>query len=349
MTNKKCNRCKVTLPASNFIKKRCGNYMKRCKQCNEKNRGYNRKNIGEFKCTHKGCNMKLSTNAHLQTHIKDVHLKIKNFNCPHVGCEYKATRNYHINIHIKRVHLKIKDVVCTYDGCEYKCVAKHILNQHIKAVHLKIKDVVCTYDGCEYKCSATGTLQTHINIVHLKEKKFKCEICSSKCTSNTNLQSHIKQVHLKIKDFECETCNQKFSLNGDLQRHIKRCTGELTCSAGEYQVMKTLDEMNIEYQYDTSYEVKSNKSWLRWDFIVDTGGELDDPIFIEYDGKQHFEVVKHFGGEKKFIKQQKHDKIKNDYCEENGYLLLRIPYNQYENIHSLVVSFTRANTDWGYE
>ena len=118
--------------------------------------------------------------------------------------------------------------------------------------------------------------------------------------------------------------------------------------------MKTLDEMNIEYQYNTSHVVKTGKSWLRWDFIVDSGGELDDPIFIEYDGKQHFEP-RGFGGiseeraRKNFIKQQKHDKIKNDYCEENGYLLLRIPYNQYENIHSLVVSFTRANTDWGYE
>ena len=89
--------------------------------------------------------------------------------------------------------------------------------------------------------------------------------------------------------------------------------------------------MKIYYQYNTSHEVKA-KGLLRWDFIITN---CDEPLFIEYDGQQHYEPQR-FGGiskekaEIKFEKQKEHDKIKDDYCNENGYLLLRIPYTEYK-------------------
>lgn len=43
----KCTRCKVTLPDTAFTKKRCGNYQKRCKQCNA------RCTKGSKNCPHK--------------------------------------------------------------------------------------------------------------------------------------------------------------------------------------------------------------------------------------------------------------------------------------------------------
>lgn len=49
---------------------------------------------------------------------------------------------------------------------------------------------------------------------------------------------------------------------------------------------------------------------------------------IEYDGIQHFEPISGWGGngEENFIKRLKLDKIRNQYCEENGIKLIRIPY-----------------------
>ena len=94
--------------------------------------------------------------------------------------------------------------------------------------------------------------------------------------------------------------------------------------------MKILDEMNIEYNYNTSYKVK-HVSFLRWDFIINMN--TDNPIFIEFDGKQHFEPVR-FGGisqeksEEAFKETKIRDKIKNEFCEENGFKLLRIPYTE---------------------
>ena len=107
--------------------------------------------------------------------------------------------------------------------------------------------------------------------------------------------------------------------------------------------------MKIDYQYNTSHEVRSDKGLLRWDFVING----NEPLFIEYDGKQHFEPV-NFGGtmENAIIKLEetkKRDKLKDDYCNDNGYLLLRIPYTEYENIEKSVVEFIRDNTNWGYE
>ena len=118
----------------------------------------------------------------------------------------------------------------------------------------------------------------------------------------------------------------------------------------EVKIKKILNEMKIEYQYNSSHEVKAN-GLLRWDFIITN---CEEPLFIEYDGKQHYEPQQ-FGGiskEKakiKFEKQKKHDKIKDDYCNENGYLLLRIPYTEYTNIEILICDFIQENTNWGYE
>ena len=257
-------------------------------------------------------------------------------------CEYKCCSNGNLKAHIKKIHDKIKDFKC--DKCEYRCCTKGNLKAHIKQVHDKIKDVKC--EKCEYKCATNGNLQQHIKIVHDKIKDFECDNCEFSCSTKGHLQRHIKQVHDKIKDRKCEKCSFASSTNSGLQRHIKICTGEINCSSGEYQIMKTLDEMRVKYEYDQSHELKNDKdNWLRWDFIIASC----EPLFIEYDGRQHFKAVERFGGDESFEKQKKHDKLKDDYCNENAYLLLRIPYTEYENIHQLVVKFIRDNTDWGYE
>jgi hypothetical protein len=132
--------------------------------------------------------------------------------------------------------------------------------------------------------------------------------------------------------------------------HIKRCPGKQNISSGEFAVKQVLDKMEIKYEHNSAYEVK-DKLPLRWDFIIQTG---EIPIFIEYDGKQHSEPVR-FGGishkkaEEAFQRQQAHDKLKDDFCSENNYPLLRIPYTHFGNVKQLVTEFICEHTDWGYE
>jgi len=46
--------------------------------------------------------------------------------------------------------------------------------------------------------------------------------------------------------------------------------------------------------------------------------------FIELDGEQHYKPVDYFGGLEKFNKVVINDNIKNKWCLDNGYELLRI-------------------------
>jgi hypothetical protein len=47
---------------------------------------------------------------------------------------------------------------------------------------------------------------------------------------------------------------------------------------------------------------------------------------IEYDGRQHYEPVKEFGGQKGHDSTKAHDKIKDEYCKKNNIRMVRIPY-----------------------
>lgn len=62
---------------------------------------------------------------------------------------------------------------------------------------------------------------------------------------------------------------------------------------------------------------------LSFDFVI-----LDDENniikFIELDGEQHYKPVDYFGGLEKFNKVVINDNIKNKWCLDNGYELLRI-------------------------
>lgn len=239
---------------------------------------------------------------------------------------------------------------CEYAGCDYKTYRDFQLQRHINSVHLKLKDHRCA--TCEYTASTYDELNKHTRRIHNGEKAHTCSVCGVGFFTSAHLRRHTKAIHLKIKEFECPNCDVQCNTKYDLRVHMKRCTGNMKCSAGEYAIMTILDRMEFSYNYDSPHELKNETGkWLRWDFIVTTNG---DPIFIEYDGRQHHQAVR-FGGcsqekaEEVFRKQQVHDKLKNDYCDENGYLLLRIPYTDFGNIPQILTDFMATNTDWGFE
>jgi len=292
-------------------------------------------------CDH--CDRRCISNAELRSHVDRVHLKIKNHLCDH--CDQKCSSKHDLQTHINGVHLKIKKYAC--DQCDQKFSQSGALRTHINGVHLKIKKYAC--DQCDYKSTAKATLQIHINAVHLCLKKYACDQCDYKGVVNSKLQEHIDAVHLGIKNHACDQCDYKSNTNATLQKHIISCTGETKCSAGEFQVMKTLDAMGIIYTYNSSYELKS-KGWLRWDFRIDTreapGFTRDNMLFIEYNGQQHYDAVSCWGGEEAFVKIQDRDKLKDDYCKDNEFDILWIHYDDFAKIDELVTDFMTNIAGW---
>lgn len=112
--------------------------------------------------------------------------------------------------------------------------------------------------------------------------------------------------------------------------HIQGC-GCPNCgeSQGEKAIAKYLDKNNISYYRQHKFPDCKNVFELPFDFYIPSMRTA-----IEFDGKQHFEPSEYFGGLEAFNKLQINDKIKNDYCEDNYIELVRIKYDQLDNIES---------------
>ena len=129
-----------------------------------------------------------------------------------------------------------------------------------------------------------------------------------------NNKEKVKMVHLECgNDFEMVPGN---FLQGYRCPHCNQ-------SRGEYNVSRFLKEHSIEYEVQKRFKDCIDKRSLPFDFYIPTLNTC-----IEFDGKQHFEPVDYFGGEKTFKEVQRRDGIKTKYCKEKGIKLLRIRYDE---------------------
>ena len=98
-----------------------------------------------------------------------------------------------------------------------------------------------------------------------------------------------------------------------------------TCnnSIGESEIRKILLDTQISFIPEHRFNDCRNMHPLPFDFYLP---ELN--VCIEYDGIQHYEPIKHFGGEEALTEIKKRDKIKTNYCNDNDITLLRIRYDE---------------------
>lgn len=73
----------------------------------------------------------------------------------------------------------------------------------------------------------------------------------------------------------------------------------------------------IEYEYHIGNQ-------LRLDYFLPRLG-----IAFEFDGEAHFNYIEHFHGDRKgFIRAQRRDRDKDERCEEEGIVLIRVAYDE---------------------
>ena len=101
--------------------------------------------------------------------------------------------------------------------------------------------------------------------------------------------------------------------------------GCLSCkeSKGESEVRNYLFINAIEFIQQKKFSDCVYHSGLSFDFYLPNYN-----ICIEYNGEQHYRSVDYFGGDERFKKQLKTDKIKKEYCILNNILLIVIKYNE---------------------
>ena len=182
-------------------------------------------------------------------------------------------------------------------------------------------------------------------------------ICGNKTTASySDLKSGrvtscgCKKVHANTKDIT----GQKFGLltvlgidrsrkrkKGDKLHWTCQCecgnitsvtTSDLTtggtvscgCTQGSFHekyIARLLKEYHIDFIQQKKFSDCRLSRELPFDFYIPSIN-----LAIEYDGRQHYDPVPHWGGEHSLEQTQKKDQIKNKYCEENNIKLIRLPY-----------------------
>lgn len=201
-------------------------------------------------------------------------------------------------------------------GHEYKTMGSYIKSSQV----MEFKHTVCNHtfpmrpndilqnEGCPF-CYGTPKKT---------DAQFKQEVYDLVGDEYTVLGKY-ESTDKKIK-MRHNKCNYEWSVAPNKFLHGRRCPA-CNESHGERLVAKVLRALHIKYIAQKRFTDCRYKKPLPFDFYLP-----DYNLCIEYDGIQHFEPFKHFGGTKRLKLYKLRDSIKDKYCKKNNIKLLRIKY-----------------------
>lgn len=107
----------------------------------------------------------------------------------------------------------------------------------------------------------------------------------------------------------------------------------------EEEINDLLNRWNINYSRQVTFPNLKNSQnhYLRFDFgIYNNENQLKG--LIEYNGEQHYKSIECWGGESQLKKQQEHDKLKLEYCENNNIplLILNKEHDMEKELHCFI-------------
>ena len=118
-------------------------------------------------------------------------------------------------------------------------------------------------------------------------------------------------------------------------RNVLRGTGCPLCreSKGERFVAIILSAQNVVFEREKRFPDCKYSNPLPFDFSVKL--PCGKYLLIEIDGIFHREAAEGLTTAKDLAKQQKRDRIKDEYCKKNGHTLIRIPYYGTETLDDM--------------
>jgi hypothetical protein len=144
----------------------------------------------------------------------------------------------------------------------------------------------------------------------------------------------------------CNKCGEEFysSVSGRTRIDGRGCP-KCKESKGEKRIQEVLiylglkpnSDFQSQYRVDECRKVKP----LPFDYCIFNNEHSKKILFlIEFQGEQHYKILRKgfFGGKKEFEKRRINDKIKQDYCYNNGIPLLTIPYTDFNNIEEILIN-----------
>jgi hypothetical protein len=193
-------------------------------------------------------------------------------------------------------------------------------------------------DGCGYEWKKSCDLMS---------KTQKCPVCSADMLYLMFPEIVKEWNYEKNKDVDVNSlsvcsakkcwwkCEFGHEWRAIIYNRTKRNSGCPFCSQshGEKRIKKYL--INNDVSFEIEYRIKECRSErpLPFDFKINIGNSY---FLLEYQGKQHYEPSKFYGGDESFEKLKIRDKIKKNFCSINKIKLLEIPYWEYDNIEKIL-------------
>ena len=141
---------------------------------------------------------------------------------------------------------------------------------------------------------------------------------------HSNKYSYDRTTYKTYEEKVIITC----PIHGDFKQKPHLHLGGSGCqnclkSKGEQKIEKYLLEQKIKFIPQQRFDDCIDTIQLPFDFYLP-----EHNICIEFDGRQHYEVIEKWGGIEGLKDRQKKDKIKNKYCLDNNISIIRIKYNE---------------------
>lgn len=255
----------------------------------------------------------------------------------------------------------LDDIVNNHQGCRFCGIEKRGEQHRIsdEEIQHRCDELGLIYVGryvknqetwIQFKCKKhLGKGIQDIGWYHLKTCAVGCAYCTGRYKTTEDFINEMNEVNSNIEiigeysgsensvDCRCKICGHKWSPIGRSLKYGQGCPA-CTISKGEIKVKQFLDDNNIIYIQQKTFDDCIYKEKLRFDFYL-----TDNNILIEYDGEQHFKPVDFASkglawANQIFEYNQIKDKIKNDYCKDNNMRLIRIPYWDFNNIEAILTS-----------
>lgn len=219
-------------------------------------------------------------------------------------------------------------------GDEYEVLSEYVNS----ATPLKMKHNICgrIYD-CVPSYFGSGNRCPHCNRNFRKTtEKFKQEMFAL-VGSEYDLIGEYRQAHIKTAVRHVK-CGNVYEVAPSMFLDGRRCP-KCLFSRGEKSVDEYLTNHNLLHDYQIRFADCKYRIALPFDFGVYEDKELTKLIcLIEYDGEQHYNPTRRYGGKEQLKLVQKRDKIKTDYCAANNIPLIRIKYTEFKNIDTILTN-----------
>lgn len=210
----------------------------------------------------------------------------------------------------------------------------------------KIK-LKCNKCGIIFEQSAGGHLYHQhkcLNCTHNDQRKSKEDFIKDSRKIHGDKYDYSLTEYINaytLVSITCLTCNHIFEQIPRTHTSLKCGCPFCNFSKGEVICEKILKENKNVSKIIPQFKLKDCKQKFSLPFDFKVVLSNNKFFLIEYQGKQHYEAIPFFGGEESFVKQQKRDNIKMEYCKKNDIKLLIIKYTETE-IRSIINDYIKT-------